>query len=199
MIQLYDHRQKGSCWLHSNVSQTRCTLRRCTPYWTYQRYGPIANAPDGRTTVGQLQLSPNSRNVIPGQVRFTVDMRHPVASTLLAMAQSLRLAFDAVREDNALKGNLEQIWYSPPTAFDPACVNMVEQVENSRGHSYLRSSSGAGYDAKYMADICPTAMVFIPCKDGLSHNELEDAAEKRLISGSQVLLNSAFEKAMEPE
>ena len=126
-------------------------------------------------------------------------MRHPVASTLLAMAQSLRLAFDAVREDNALKGNLEQIWYSPPTAFDPACVDMVEQVAHSRGHSYLRSSSGAGYDAKYMADICPTAMVFIPCKDGLSHNELEDAAEKRLISGSQVLLNSAFEKAMEPE
>ena len=73
-------------------------------------------------------------------------MRHPVASTLLAMAQSLRLAFEAVREDNALKGNLEQIWYSPPTAFDPACVNMVEQVEHSRGHSYLRSSSGAGYD-----------------------------------------------------
>ena len=115
------------------------------------------------------------------------------------MAQSLRLAFDAVREDNALKGNLEQIWYSPPTAFDPACVNMVEQVENSRGHSYLRSTIGADYNAKYMADICPTAMVFIPCKDGLSHNELEDAAEKRLISGSQVLLNSAFEKAMEPE
>lgn len=159
----------------------------------------IANAPDGRTTVGQLQLFPNSRNVIPGEVRFTVDMRHPAASRLLAMADSLRAAFDSVCKDNALKGNLEQIWYSPPTAFDPACVNIVERAAHSRKHPYLRITSGAGHDAKYMADICPTAMIFIPCKDGLSHNELEDAAENHLIAGGQVLLDSAFEKAMEPE
>ena len=76
---------------------------------------------------------------------------------------------------------------------------MVERVAHSPGHTYLRIPSGAGHNAKYLADTCPTAMIFIPCNDGLSHNELEDAAEKRLISGSQVLLNSAFEKAMEPE
>ena len=70
---------------------------------------------------------------------------------------------------------------------------------HSRGLSCLRITSGAGHDAKYMADVCPTAMIFIPCKDGLSHNELEHAAENHLIAGNQVLLDAAFEKAMEPE
>ena len=159
----------------------------------------IANAPDGRTTVGQLQLFPNSRNVIPGQVHFTVDMRHPTPEALTEMAHSMHRTFDDTCKNSNLKGNLEEIWYSPPTAFDPACVDIVERAAHSRGLACLRITSGAGHDAKYMADVCPTAMIFIPCKDGLSHNELEHAAEDHLIAGNQVLLDAAFEKAMEPE
>ena len=75
----------------------------------------------------------------------------------------------------------------------------AQRAAHARGYTSRRITSGAGHDAKYMADICPTSMIFIPCKDGLSHNELEDAEDKDLIAGGQVLLDAAFEKAMEPE
>ena len=80
----------------------------------------IANAPDGRTTVGQLQLFPNSRNVIPGQVHFTVDMRHPTPEALTEMAHSMHRTFEGTCKNSNLKGNLEEIWYSTPTAFEKA-------------------------------------------------------------------------------
>ena len=159
----------------------------------------MEHAPDGRATVGEFQLYPNSRNVIPGWVHFTVDMRHPASEILSEMAVGMATTFKAVCAGSGLEGKLEEIWYSPPTSFDSVCVDLVERTAHSRGYTSQRITSGAGHDAKYMADICPTAMIFIPCKDGLSHNELEDAKDDHLIAGGQVLLDAAFEKAMEPE
>ena len=159
----------------------------------------MEHAPSGRATVGEFQLYPNSRNVIPGSVQFTIDMRHPDSDILSKMALAMHTTFKAVCSNTGLEGNLEEIWYSPPTSFDSVCVDTVERAAHSRGYTSKRITSGAGHDAKYMADICPTAMIFIPCKDGLSHNELEDAEDNDLIAGGQVLLDAAFEKAMEPE
>ena len=166
-----------------------------------QQIEAIANdhEPNGRTTVGQFQVFPNSRNVIPGRVCFTVDMRHPDPNSLVSMKDSLQAQFKLTCEKTKLEGKLEEIWYSPPTHFEQTCIEDVERAALLHQYSNMRIISGAGHDAKYMAEVCPTAMVFIPCKDGLSHNELEDAADDHLIAGAQVLLEVALTKAMETE
>ena len=155
------------------------------------------NSPHGRATVGQFQLFPNSRNVIPGKVSFTIDLRHPDPEVLSSMATSIAVLVQSTVPEMGLEGTLEEIWYSPPTRFDPATVDMVERAAQLRQYSNMRIISGAGHDAKYMADICPTAMIFIPCKDGLSHNELEDATDDHLIAGTQVLLDAVLMNVME--
>ena len=166
-----------------------------------QRINTIAvqNKPHGRATVGQFRLFPNSRNVIPGKVFLTVDMRHPDPDVLASMGESLRTQFETTCKETKLSGDLEEIWYSPPTNFDPACVHTVERAAQLRQYSNMRIVSGAGHDAKYMADVCPTAMIFIPCKGGLSHNEMEDAEDVHLVAGTQVLFDAALIKAMEEE
>ena len=166
-----------------------------------QQIEAIANdhEPNGRTTVGQFQVFPNSRNVIPGRVCFTVDMRHPDPNSLVSMKDSLQAQFKLTCEKTKLEGKLEEIWYSPPTNFELTCVHTVERAAQLRQYSNMRIVSGAGHDAKYMADVCPTAMIFIPCKGGLSHNEMEDAEDVHLVAGTQVLLDAALIKAMEEE
>jgi len=166
-----------------------------------QQIEAIANdhEPNGRTTVGQFQVFPNSRNVIPGRVCFTVDMRHPDPNTLASMKESFETQFKLTCEKTKLKGKLEEIWYSPPTLFEQTCIDAVEHAALLHQYSNMRIISGAGHDAKYMAEVCPTAMIFIPCKDGLSHNELEDAADDHLVAGTQVLLEVALLKANERE
>ncbi len=159
----------------------------------------LRHGPDGRTTVGQMQVLPNSRNVIPGAVTFTVDARHPEADILATMADALRAAIETACTGADVNGTIKEIWYSPPTKFDDSCIAAVRNGAEAAGATSMPITSGAGHDAKYMADICPTAMVFIPCKDGLSHNELESATEIDIATGCQVLLNAAIEKANEPE
>ncbi len=155
----------------------------------------LEHAPDGRGTVGEFRISPDSRNVIPGSVHLGIDMRHPDADALAAMAAALREAHDGLE---GYGGTLEEIWYSPPTAFDSACVAAVRGAAEALGASYREITSGAGHDAKYMADICPSAMVFIPCRDGISHNEIESAEPEHATAGADVLLLAVMEKAQEP-
>ena len=155
------------------------------------------HAPDGRATVGEFQAYPGSRNTVPGRVRFTVDLRHPDAATMDAMDQALRDLFERAngRERGRTSCRVEQIWYAPPVAFDPACIDAVRQAAATLGLSAREIVSGAGHDAVYLARVVPTAMIFVPCKDGISHNEAEYAAPEACADGANVLLHAVLARA----
>lgn len=159
------------------------------------RQAAEAQAPDGRSTVGQLLVHPNSRNVIPGRVRFSIDLRHPQDEALFEMAQAVRAAVDRVCDEMALTGDLEEIWYAPPTPFNLDRIDTVRRAAEQMQFPHMDMISGAGHDAKYLAQVCPTAMIFIPCKDGISHNEMEDATKEDVAAGCNVLLHAILESA----
>ena len=153
--------------------------------------------PDGRATVGEFQAYPGSRNTVPGRVRFTVDLRHPVGATMDAMDHGLRETFERARDRHAgrIDCHLEQIWYAPPVAFDPECIAAVRQAAATLGLPAREMISGAGHDAVYMARVVPTAMIFVPCKDGISHAEVEYASPEACADGANVLLHAVLARA----
>lgn len=155
----------------------------------------LAHQPNACATVGLLQVFPNSRNVIPGQVFFTVDFRHPDADVLAQMDQALRETADAVSTELGLEMAFEQIWYSPPVPFDADCVALVRQAAEDFGYSHRDIVSGAGHDACYISRVAPTAMVFVPCENGISHNEAENATPEDLAAGCNVLFQAVVERA----
>jgi N-carbamoyl-L-amino-acid hydrolase len=155
------------------------------------------HAPSGRATVGEFQAYPGSRNTVPGRVRFTVDLRHPDGGTMDAMDRALREAFERARGQHPgrLEFHLQEIWYAPPVAFDPDCIEAVRQAAVQLGLSAREIVSGAGHDAVYMARVVPTAMIFVPCKDGLSHAEAEYASPEACADGANVLLHAVLARA----
>ncbi len=154
------------------------------------------NAPNGRATVGELRAYPGSRNTVPGRVEFTVDMRHPDGAVMDAMDHALREAFEHARGQNPeIELHLHEIWYAPPVAFDAACIEAVGQATADLGLTGREIVSGAGHDAVYMARVVPTAMIFVPCKDGISHNEIEYASPEACTDGANVLLHAALARA----
>jgi N-carbamoyl-L-amino-acid hydrolase len=90
---------------------------------------------------------------------------------------------------------IEQTVYFPPTPFAPECREAVRAAADRFGYPLLELVSGAGHDAIYLAGVCPTAMIFVPCKDGISHNEIEDAKPHDLEAGCNVLLHAMLERA----
>ena len=150
----------------------------------------LAQAPHGVGTVGDLRVHPGSRNVIPGRVDFTVDLRHPDDAALAAMARALREAVAAVESAMGLTAALDEIWYAPPTLFDADSIATIRRAAQNLKLSHMDVISGAGHDAKYVAKVCPAAMIFIPCKDGISHNEIEDATPAHIAAGCDVLLHA---------
>ncbi|MFG6178595.1 Zn-dependent hydrolase [Halomonas sp. THAF12] len=155
----------------------------------------MEHQPNACATVGLMQVFPNSRNVIPGQVFFTVDFRHPDAEVLARMDQALQEGARRIVEDQRLEMDFEQIWYSPPAPFDRDCVASVRQATESLGLSHREMVSGAGHDACYISRVAPTSMIFVPCEDGISHNEAERAAPADLAAGCDVLLKAVLERA----
>lgn len=155
----------------------------------------LDHAPLACATVGLLQVRPNSRNTIPGEVFFTVDLRHPDDATLSRMDRDVRAAIARAAEELRLETALEEIWYSPPVPFDPACVAAVRAAAEANGFSHRDIVSGAGHDACYVARVAPTAMVFIPCEGGISHNEIESASPAHVAAGAQVLLDAMLSRA----
>jgi beta-ureidopropionase / N-carbamoyl-L-amino-acid hydrolase len=155
----------------------------------------MAHQPLACATVGLMQVFPNSRNVIPGRVFFAIDFRHPDADDLATMDAELRDAAERIAGEIGLEMEFEQIWYSPPVPFDTDCVNAVRRAAEENGFAHRDIVSGAGHDSCYIARVAPTAMVFIPCKDGISHNEIESATPEDLAAGCQVLLDAAVERA----
>src|SRR3954468_12725070 len=153
------------------------------------------HAPYACATVGFLQVSPNSRNTIPGRVFFTVDFRHPEDDVLSAMDRELRAACEEAAASQKLDVAVEEFWYFPPTPFDQRLVGRVREAAETQGYRHQDIISGAGHDAVYMARVAPTAMIFVPCVGGISHNEVEDAKPEDLTAGCNVLLNALLESA----
>jgi N-carbamoyl-L-amino-acid hydrolase len=157
----------------------------------------LAHSPYACATVGFIQSFPNSRNTIPGRVFFTIDFRHPKDETLTVMDHELRQECRAIAARTGLEVEVKEFWYFPPTPFDAACVDAVRRAAAGLGHPHMDIISGAGHDAVYMAKVAPTGMIFVPCKGGISHNEIEDADPKDLEKGCAVLLEAVLERANE--
>ncbi len=155
----------------------------------------LDHQPDACATVGMLQVHPNSRNVIPGQVWLTVDFRNPKDARLDAMCADFEAGLKAIAEDRSLTLDLQEIWHSPATPFAEDLVSAVRQGAERGGFSHRDIVSGAGHDAVYMARVAPTAMIFVPCEDGISHNEIENATPEDLAAGCNVLLHAMLERA----
>jgi beta-ureidopropionase / N-carbamoyl-L-amino-acid hydrolase len=154
-----------------------------------------AHEPDACATCGMIQSYPNSRNVIPGRVFLTAEFRHPDANRLAQMDHAFRAAVPEIITRTGLTHTLTEIFNFPPTAFDPACVNAVRTAAAQLGLSYRDITSGAGHDAVYMAKVTPTAMIFVPCVEGISHNEAEDIKPEWATAGANVLIRAVLETA----
>jgi N-carbamoyl-L-amino-acid hydrolase len=155
----------------------------------------LREQPHGRGTVGSVDVHPNSRNVIPGRVRCSVDFRHATDEGLAGMDAALRDAVAGVARRFAVRAGVEQVVYFEPVAFAPRLVDAVRAGAKRFGLSCMDIVSGAGHDAVYVARHVPTAMIFVPCKDGISHNEIEDARPEHLTAGANVLLHAMLEQA----
>ena len=155
----------------------------------------LANAPLACATVGLLQVFPNSRNVIPGEVFFTVDFRHPDDAVLSKMDAALREFAQTTAKELGLEMEFEEIWYSPPVPFNKSCVDSVREAAQASGYSHRDIVSGAGHDACYISRVAPTAMVFVPCENGISHNESENADPADLEAGCNVLIQAVLLQA----
>ena len=155
----------------------------------------IAHAPAGRGTVGHLRVEPNSRNVVPGRVTMTVDLRHADDAALAAMDRDLFAATRDIARENGVQCDLKQVDQFPSSRFDAACIQAVRDAATALGLPHRDMPSGAGHDAIYIARVAPAAMIFVPCKDGISHNEIEDARPEHLEAGANVLLHAVLARA----
>jgi len=154
-----------------------------------------AYAPHACATVGFMDVSPNSRNVIPGHVFLTVDFRHPVGDDLTAMDSDLKAYCADQAEETGVDIAVKDFWHFPSTPFDADCVEAVRAAAEAQGFAHRDIVSGAGHDAVYMARIAPTGMIFVPCEGGISHNEEENATPEDCAAGCDVLLAAVLEKA----
>ena len=151
--------------------------------------------PYGRGTVGMVQVFPNSRNVIPGEVKFSIDLRNVTAELLETMHQEILAFIRQTSEQSGLAISVERVSYYPPCPFHPECVDAVRAATALLGYSHMDVVSGAGHDAIYAARLAPAGMIFVPCKDGISHNEIEDAKSEHLAAGCNVLLHAMLQCA----
>jgi N-carbamoyl-L-amino-acid hydrolase len=155
----------------------------------------IEQSPEARATFGDLSVEPGSRNTVPGRLTVTLDLRHPDSVVLDALDSEIRSIVSKQCKILDLAGEVQEIWHMPPVSFAPECVEAVKRAADNLGISSMEMVSGAGHDAMYLAQIAPTGMIFVPCEDGLSHNELEHAEAEDLIAGGNVLLQAILEMA----
>ena len=151
--------------------------------------------PNAVATIGEAVIANPSRNVIPGEIAFTIDCRSANADTLEALDASLRAAASEIAKKRKVEIAIDQVWRKPPTHFDTKLVDGVERAAGALGYAHRRITSGAGHDACNLNTIMPAAMVFVPCKDGISHNELEDATQSDCAAGANVLLHTVLSLA----
>ena len=146
-------------------------------------------------TVGFMQVFPNSRNTIPGQISMGVDLRHPDDDVLSKMDGELRAYLEELPQIADIELSLDPYWYYAPVDFDVACRAAVRDGAEAHGYSYMEIVAGACHDACYVADFAPTSMIFTPCKDGISHNEIESTSKEECAAGCNVLLYAMMSMA----
>jgi len=149
-----------------------------------------ARAPWGRATFGDIRALPGARNTVPEKLVLTIDIRHPDPDELEAMVLNLKRLVAESAAAHQLDARVEQVWYMPPTAFDASLVSQIARSAASLGLSAREMISGAGHDSLHTAQYAPTAMIFVPCEQGISHNELEAASPEDLAAGANVLLHA---------
>jgi N-carbamoyl-L-amino-acid hydrolase len=155
----------------------------------------MRHQPHGRGTVGMVQVFPNSRNVIPGRVKFSIDLRNSTDALVDQMADEVKALAAKLVQETGLEVKIEMVSSYNAIEFHSDCVDAVGRAAKKLGYSNMPVVSGAGHDAVYMAKLAPAGMIFIPCKDGISHNEIEDASPEHITAGCNVLLHAMLERA----
>jgi N-carbamoyl-L-amino-acid hydrolase len=153
----------------------------------------LEHAPNAVGAVGLIENRPNSRNVVPGEVFFTVDFRHPDDNVLDVMEAKLRASLTDILQPLKLSYKETRIWDSPAVKFAPELIECVRIGTQKAGFTSRDIISGAGHDAAYIARVTPTTMIFVPCLGGVSHNEAESSTLEECAAGAQVLLNAVLE------
>ena len=154
-----------------------------------------SHAPHAVGAAGHIDVYPNSRNVIPGKVVFTVDFRSPELDVITDMENRLRVAAEDIVNEMGLQIEFEKVGGFDPVKFDEGCVAAVRDAAERLGYSHTDIISGAGHDACWINRVAPTAMVMCPCVDGLSHNEAEEISKDWAAAGADVLFHAVVETA----
>ena len=198
---------QGAYWLDVTLEGTACHAgptpmemrrdpwRAALPIIDGAFAAASAEAPWGRATIGDLKVTPGSRNTVPERLVVAVDLRHPEQVTLAEMVDVFKALVEAEAARHGVGSRVEQVWHMPPTAFDASLVALVERCAARCGYSALKMASGAGHDSLHTAQFAPTAMIFVPCAGGLSHNEAEAASSGDLAAGANVLLQCVLATA----
>lgn len=155
----------------------------------------LGHAPLAVGAIGHCDVFPNSRNIIPGKVVFTIDFRHPEKEVIADMEAQLRKGAEKIIKDLGLELEIEQVGGFDPVQFDEKCVTAVRDAAKRLGYSHRDLVSGAGHDACWINRVAPTAMVMCPCVDGLSHNEAEEISQDWAAAGTNVLFHAVVETA----
>ena len=154
-----------------------------------------SHAPLAVGAIGHADVYPNSRNIIPGKVVFTVDFRHPKKEVIEDMENRLRKGAKEIADDIGLKMEIEKVGNFDPVEFDKNCVEKIRSAAKTLGYTHMDIVSGAGHDACWINRIAPTAMVMCPCEDGLSHNEAEEITKDWSTAGADVLFHAVVNTA----
>ena len=195
-IRWYDCKVTGQ---ESHAGPTPMSLRKDalqTATQIMQQVITIAGqTPEGRGTVGSVQVYPNSRNVVPGEVTFSIDIRNTSDALVTDMDSALREYIATLSEQSGLQIELTEVSHYPAASFDSDCQAAISKAAVTLNYPQREIVSGAGHDAVYMSYLVPTGMIFIPCKDGISHNEAEYAAPEHVTAGANVLLQVILQYA----
>jgi N-carbamoyl-L-amino-acid hydrolase len=154
-----------------------------------------SHKPHAVGAAGHIDVYPNSRNVIPGKVVFTIDFRSPDLSVIQDMETRLHLGAKKICDELGLDIEFEKVGGFDPVTFDEGCVRAVRDAAERLGYSHRNIISGAGHDACWINKVAPTAMIMCPCIDGLSHNEAEDISKEWSTAGAEVLFHAVVETA----
>ena len=156
----------------------------------------MAAQPGAVGGVGQMQFSPNSRNVLPGKVVFTVDIRSPDQDKLDGMRARIESRAAAICAEIGVGCSVEPVGHFDPVTFTPELVDNVRSAAERLGYSHMNLISGAGHDACWAAKVAPATMVMCPCVGGLSHNEAEEISPEWATAGAEVLFHAVLETAV---
>lgn len=156
----------------------------------------MSHAPHAVGAAGHVNVYPNSRNVIPGKVVFTVDFRSPELAVIQDMESRLRVEAQGICDSMGMEVSFEKVGGFDPVTFDEKCVQAVRSAAVRLGYSHMDLISGAGHDACWINRVAPTAMIMCPCVDGLSHNEAEEISPEWAAAGTDVLLHAVLETAI---